>query len=235
LKKNNAKIDFFEKNWKSFIIDAEIENHPNREKWKIEKLIDLTDKIGDGLHSTPMYTENSDYYFINGNNLNEGSIVVFEKTKTVDQKEYEKHKKDLTDRTVLLSINGTIGNLAFYKNEKVILGKSACYMNCNEELDPEFLYYLLQSKSIQVYIHNELTQTSIPNLSLTSIRKTPIPLPSMKEQKQIVLIIKNTEEKFKEQQSQFSYIKTNYARTINFINNMQSSILNSAFSGKLVN
>lgn len=29
----------------------------------------------------------------------------------------------------LLSINGTIGNAAFYNSEKVVLGKSVCYFN----------------------------------------------------------------------------------------------------------
>ena len=34
-----------------------------------------------------------------------------------------------TKGIVLVSINGTIGKIAFYNNEKIILGKSACYFN----------------------------------------------------------------------------------------------------------
>ena len=96
----------------------------------------------------------------------------------VEESEYKKYKLDLGKNTVLLSINGTIGNLSFYRNEKVILGKSACYINCNDDLDPEFLFYLLQSNLLKKHFRSELTKTSIPNLSLAkSIRNTIIALP----------------------------------------------------------
>jgi type I restriction enzyme S subunit len=37
--------------------------------WPEVKLEDITSKLGDGLHGTPQYDENGEYYFINGNNL----------------------------------------------------------------------------------------------------------------------------------------------------------------------
>ena len=37
--------------------------------WVVTTLDKIAIKIGDGLHSTPDYVENSNYYFINGNNL----------------------------------------------------------------------------------------------------------------------------------------------------------------------
>lgn len=235
IKQNKEKIDFFEKNWKSFIISNEIENHPHRKEWQVFQLRDLTDAIGDGIHSTPNYVQNSNFYFINGNNLRNGSIVITEKTKMVDKTEFQKYKLELSDKTVLLSINGTIGNLAFYRNEKVILGKSACYINCSDQLDVEFLYYLLQSNLIKNYFRSELTKTSIYNLSLTSVRKTPITLPLIPEQKKIILNIKNVEEKLKIQMTQFENIKKNYDNNITYVNHIQSSVLDTAFSGKLVN
>ena len=44
--------------------------------WSKYTLEQLTIKIGDGLHGTPQYVENSDVYFINGNNLIDGKIVL---------------------------------------------------------------------------------------------------------------------------------------------------------------
>jgi len=154
--------------------------------WEVFKLKDLTNGIGDGIHSTPNYVPNSEFHFINGNNLRNGSIIITDKTKMVDEAEYQKYKLELTDKTVLLSINGTIGNVAFYTNEKVILGKSACYINCNNKLDVNFLFYLLQSNLIKNYFRKEQTKTSIYNLSLYSVRNTPITRPSIPEQKKIV-------------------------------------------------
>ena len=95
--------------------------------WKEVSLIEISEKIGDGMHATPKYADNSDYYFINGNNLDNKNIVINDNTKCVPLEEYEKHKINFKN-TILISINGTIGNLAYYNGETVILGKSACYI-----------------------------------------------------------------------------------------------------------
>jgi type I restriction enzyme S subunit len=153
--------------------------------WGEKSLEYLTIKIGDGIHTTPKYDPSGKYYFINGNNLIEGKIVVDEKTKRVSSEEFEIHKKHLTKKTIFLSINGTIGNLAFYNNEMVVLGKSACYITPSQKLNNVFLYYSLQSPSINDYFISELTGSTIKNLSLKSIRETAIHLPSEIEQQKI--------------------------------------------------
>jgi len=91
----------------------------------------------------------------------------------------------LTKKTIFLSINGTIGNLAFYNNEMVVLGKSACYITPSQKLNNVFLYYSLQSPRIIDYFFSELTGSTIKNLSLKSIRETLINLPSEREQQKI--------------------------------------------------
>lgn len=153
--------------------------------WGEKSLEYLTIKIGDGIHTTPKYDPSGKYYFINGNNLIEGKIVVDEKTKRVSSEEFEIHKKHLTKKTIFLSINGTIGNLAFYNNEMVVLGKSACYITPSQKLNNVFLYYSLQSPRINDYFISELTGSTIKNLSLKSIRETAIHLPSEIEQQKI--------------------------------------------------
>ena len=92
--------------------------------------------------------------------------------------------------------------------------------------------YRLLEHSIAV--KDAISKTSIPNLSLKSIRMTPITLPPLPIQKQIVQNIKNAEEKFKSQKTQFENIKENYENSITYVNHIQSSILDTAFSGKLV-
>lgn len=52
--------------------DSGVKLYPN--EWRVKKLCYLTKKIGDGLHATPQYVDNSEFYFINGNNLENGSI-----------------------------------------------------------------------------------------------------------------------------------------------------------------
>ncbi len=155
----------------------------------------VTDRIGDGLHGTPKYSEMGDIPFINGNNLKSGRISVDAKTRYVCEDEYEKHAKSLNERTVLLSINGTIGNVAQYRGEKVVLGKSACYLNCNEEIAPRFLVYLLKDRVFQGHIKQTATGTTIKNVSLALVREYEFDLPNMSDQRAIAHILGTLDDK----------------------------------------
>ena len=116
------------------------------ESWKWVRLQNIATALGDGIHGTPQYTINGGYYFINGNNLAEGKIEIKPDTKQVDASEYEKHKKPLDANTILISINGTIGNYAFYEEEPIILGKSACYFSLLNGVCKEYICIFLKSK-----------------------------------------------------------------------------------------
>jgi type I restriction enzyme S subunit len=156
--------------------------------WEVAELGQITEKIGDGLHGTPEYIRSSEYFFINGNNLKDGTIQISEDTKCVSKEEYLKHRKDLNFKCILLSINGTIGSVAFYKNEKIVLGESAAYINCKDE-NVDFLFHYLQSKTVINFFEGELTGSTIRNLSLKSIRDLPIPLPPIPEQRAIARVL----------------------------------------------
>ena len=158
-------------------------------KWKTYKLGEIVDVLGDGIHGTPIYNEVGDYYFINGNNLGEGYIKIKENTLKVDEKEYLKHKKNLTNRTLLLSINGTLGNVAKYRGEPCILGKSACYLNISESCERDFIYYIMISPLFRRDLENMATGTTIKNVSLKALRNYEISLPPLAEQKRIADIL----------------------------------------------
>lgn len=156
--------------------------------WDVKELGKVTEKIGDGLHGTPEYISSSEYFFINGNNLKEGIVQINCDTKCVSEQEYKKHKKDLKYKSILLSINGTIGSVAFYRNENIVLGKSAAYINCKDE-NVDFIFYYLQSQTVLNFFEGELTGSTIRNLSLKSIREIPTPFPPLPEQKAIAHIL----------------------------------------------
>ena len=165
------------------------------EDWGIYKLEDLTEKISDGIHTTPQYSEDGEYYFINGNNLSNGKIIITETTKRVDSNEYNKLKVHINSNTILLSINGTIGNIAYYGGEPVLLGKSAAYLNLKSKHNKSFVYYSLQSPSVKSFFNSELTGSTIMNLSLTTIKKTKIGLPSLEEQTKIATFLSAVDSK----------------------------------------
>ena len=164
------------------------------EGWKSQNLEEVSVKISDGIHSTPIYSEGTDYYFINGNNLDSKSIKIFDNTKCVSKEEYLKHKRELSsDNTILLSINGTIGNLSYYNDETVVLGKSACYINLKDNISKEFIFNKLQTHRIKNYFEGELTGSTIKNLSLKTIKNTKVLLPPLPEQEKIASFLSSVD------------------------------------------
>ena len=160
------------------------------ESWKWVRLGHCVTILGDGIHGTPIYTPNGEYYFINGNNLSDGNIEIKTDTKTVSFEEYEKYKKELNDHTVFVSINGTIGNVAFYNEEKIILGKSACYFNLIDKEWKDFIYWIIKTDYFLKYAITNATGSTIKNVSLATMKSFPVPLPPLKEQRRIVAKIK---------------------------------------------
>lgn len=165
-------------------------------EWKEVTLGEVSSKIGDGLHGTPKYDDEGSYYFINGNNLNCGKIIIKDDTKRVGIEEFVKNQKELNEQTILVSINGTIGNVAKYNNEPCILGKSACYINVIKEVDKEFIYYILTSANFKRNITNEATGTTIKNVSLKQMREYKFNIPcNLADQRRIASILSSLDRK----------------------------------------
>lgn len=166
-------------------------------EWTITTLEACTDILGDGLHGTPIYSENGEYAFVNGNNLVDGEILIKKDTKKVDESQYEKYKKSLSNRTILVSINGTLGNVGTYNSEKIILGKSACYFSVKNSVDKDFIYYVVSSPAFRQYLESNATGTTIKNISLKQMREYSFAMPSCDEQQRISSILKTIDRKIK--------------------------------------
>lgn len=218
------KLNFMKKSYLSEMFPQEGEKKPKRrfkgftDDWEQCKLGEVCSEIGDGLHSAPIYDENGDYYFINGNNLVNGKIEINpEETKRVSVKIFEKNDKHLDDTTVLFSINGTIGNLAYYKGERVMLGKSTAYFRA-KNIDKTFLFVLLQTSYVMNNFMVSLTGTTIKNLGLESIKSTKIMMPRNEEQKSIGLYFQ-----------QIDHLITLHQRKLVKLKNIKQAYLNEMF------
>ncbi|QCC90965.1 Type I restriction enzyme specificity protein MG438 [Citrobacter youngae] len=165
-------------------------------EWKKVLLTDVSVKIGDGLHGTPIYDESGDYYFINGNNLLHGRVFIKPETKKITKAEFDKIKKDLNSSTLLISINGTIGNVSKYAYEKCALGKSVCYINLDENIIlRDYFYYECLSDNFKSYLDNIATGTTIPNVPLKGLRSYEFRIPPITEQKAIASVLSSLDDK----------------------------------------
>ena len=196
------------------------------EQWDLPKLIHKTTNIGDGLHSTPKYQDGAGYYFVNGNNLMDGKIEIGLTAKEVSREEFEKHYVHLDRYSVLLSINGTIGNVALYGDEPIILGKSAAYMNCAYGLLPKYLIFYLMSSNLKHYYGLEVTGTTIYNLSLNSIRQMKVCVPPENEQDEIAKFCLNQKQKYEMLMNKANSV-------IHLMNERRTALISAAVTGKI--
>lgn len=181
----------------------------NEKGWEVKKLKDISREIGDGLHGTPEYSEvDTGCYFINGNNLENGTIVIKENTKMVSEKTKAKHYIEMDDFTILVSINGTLGKVAFYNGENVILGKSACYIKLEAYNDKKYIFELLKSDYFKRYAESECTGTTIRNVSLKSMRNFRCPLPPIPLQRLFAQRIEQIEREKSEVQKSIQDLET---------------------------
>ena len=56
---------------------------PIPDGWTETTLGEVCEKIGDGLHGTPIYSVNGEYYFVNGNNIKDGKLIIKADTKKI--------------------------------------------------------------------------------------------------------------------------------------------------------
>ncbi len=151
-------------------------------------LQDLDILSEDGLHGTPQYSENGDYYFL----------------------------------------NGTLGKTAFYNNEKVILGKSACYFNVLENVDKRYVRYCITSHRFVNYANKNATGSTIKNVGLKAMRDFEIPLPpTLSEQHHIASEIES-------RLSVCDKIEESTTTSLQQAEALRQCILKKAFEGKLV-
>lgn len=201
------------------------------ETWEWCRLANIVSILGDGIHGTPQYDENGDFYFVNGNNLFQGRILIKPDTKRCNKAEYEKHKKNLNENTMFVSINGTIGNYAFYENEPIFLGKSACYFNLMQSDLKWYMQYFVQSKFFLEYALGNATGSTIKNVSLGTMNNLPIPLPPLSELHRIVAKIEELMplvEEYDKAQKELDALNAKLPEAL------KKSILQEAIQGKLV-
>ncbi len=76
--------------------------------------------------------------------------------------------------------------MAFYDNEEIVLGKSACYFNLAEVIYKGFIRLLIESPGFLSYALKNATGSTIKNLGLKAMNNLPVALPPLAEQHRIV-------------------------------------------------
>ena len=156
---------------------------------------DIAVELSDGLHAAPKFFPEGEYIFVNAKNIVNGRIVDVDPNKKTSYEEYLKYKIDLDKNTILYSIDGTIGNVAKYRGEKVVLGKGACYIKLKPEVDSDYIFFYLQSPQFSEYIRQMSTGSTIRHISLKTMRNHKFCIPDILIQKRIACILSSLQNK----------------------------------------
>ena len=165
------------------------------EGWKLPSLGQLSSKIGSGktpLGGANVYQE-SGILFIRSQNVYDTGLLLGDKATYISKEVNEQMKNtEVRKQDVLLNITGgSIGRSVKYNlNVPANVNQHVCIIRSIDSIiDPDFLTYFLNSSSGQINVNYFQTGGNREGLNFEQIKKFKIPLPVMREQKNIIIFL----------------------------------------------
>ena len=172
------------------------------ESWELKKLHCFCEKIVDGTHHTPTYTEFG-VPFLRVGDIQTVTTPIPQKF--ISQEEHNLLKKRVFPKRgdILLSKNGTVGipRIVDWDWEFSIFVSLAHIRIKDSCLNNQFLIYVLDSEIIKEQMRKRSKQGTVTNLHLEEIREFDIPLPSIEEQLSINAALNSVNDRLKLAQS----------------------------------
>ena len=156
-------------------------------KYEIKTLQDVCEKIKDGTHQTPIYTEDIEngFKFLSSKDVTTGKIDwsnIKYITAELHEKLYEKIKPRKGD--ILLAKNGTTGVAAVVEKEEVIDIYVSLALLRPIDINSVYLWAAINSDETKNQFNRSLKGIGVPNLHLGEIKNTKIIVPPIALQNQ---------------------------------------------------
>lgn len=197
--------------------------------WTLASPEQVTTHIVDCPHSTPKWTD-SGIPCLRTSNFRPGRLDL-QSLRYVSQQTYKERIARLEPRPgdVLYSREGSILGIACIIPEGLMacLGQRMMLMRADTSLIlPEYLTAVLNSSLILKEVKRLTSGAGSPHLNICDIRTFPIPLPTLNEQRQIIVKLGVTLDE------SFQLTKTHRMKISN-LDKLRSSLLSQAFAGEL--
>ncbi len=155
-------------------------------KWEMVMIEDICSLITDGTHQTPVYADKG-YIFLSSKNVTNGSIDWSNVKYTGEElhaKLYKRLSPQLND--ILLAKNGTTGVAAIVDKDIIFdIYVSLALLRPSDKIISTYFVYAINNPYTKRKFDSHLKGIGVPNLHLSSIKKTTIPLPPLDEQEKI--------------------------------------------------
>ncbi len=167
-------------------------------RWATKTLADVCERITDGSHRTPPFTERG-YPFATVVHVDDDGMIDFASCSRISQKEFEELKRNdcrPLRGDVLFSKDGTVGKVAVidFDADFVVLSSLAILRPKQAVLDQRFLAYALRSESVLRQAINRKSGSAIRRIVLRDLRHVSIPVPPLAEQGRIVKLLDEADE-----------------------------------------
>jgi len=161
------------------------------EGWEVRKLGDVA-KIKGGKRLTKgkkLLKEKTKYPYIRVADFNDNGSVNVKSVQYIESNVYDMIKNyTISDKDLYISIAGTIGKSGIIPSSLngANLTENACKLVFYENIYNKFVYYYTQNYEFKRQVGMNTRTTAMPKLALTRLASITIPIPPLKEQKEIV-------------------------------------------------
>lgn len=144
--------------------------------------------VRDGTHDSPKAQKHG-YPLITSRHL-KNNKVDFSSANLISLEDFEAVNKrsKVNKNDILISMIGTIGELAFVDKDPNFAIKNIGLIKTNDGLLGRYIYYYLQSPAAKQYLNSVLAGSTQRFVSLGQLRKFPILLPQKEVQEKIIKI-----------------------------------------------
>lgn len=161
----------------------------------IEYLKNICINITDGTHSSPK-KQITGKPLVTSKHLKNGKIL-FQEANLISEKDFEKinERSKVNQWDVLISMIGTVGELAIVKEKPIFAIKNIGLFNINNETIAKWIYYYFNSPKGKNEIFTKIGGSTQQYITLSDLRNLKIYFPSEMIRKKIVKILSDIDEK----------------------------------------
>lgn len=157
-------------------------------EWESTSIKNAASFIKDGTHGTHQDDPTSHLFLLSAKNLQNGHVVIDEKDRRINKLEFDSIYKNygLNTGDILLSVVGTIGRVAIFKEEykNYAFQRSVAFMRF-KSAKPEFILQLFNAVDFQNELLVRQVVSAQPGIYLGDLSKIEIKLPCLEEQTKI--------------------------------------------------
>ena len=197
--------------------------------WETRNLREVVTKLVDGSHNPPP-KQDTGLPMLSARNIDRGQVL-FDDYRLISESAFvsENARTRIAAGDVLLTIVGTIGRTAVVpeSSQPFSLQRSVAVLTPAANLLPKFLCYQLQSPAIQKHFEANARGTAQKGVYLKTLGQTPIVLPPVDVQTEVVAEIEKQFSRLDEAVANLQRVKANLKR-------YKASVLKDAVEGRLV-